>query len=411
MKKIVILGAGTAGTTMLNKLYNKLHESCQFTIIDKSDVHYYQPGFLFVPFGIYKPEEVVKPKKNFIPNDAEFVIGEVEKVLQDKQEVVLFDGKNIPYDILIVATGTDIAPEETPGLKDKLWQKDIFDFYTYEGAVALADKLKSWQGGKLVINLAESIIKCPVAPLEFSFLADSFFKEKGIRDKVEISYVTPLPGAFTKPKATAMLGKIMDRKDISVIPDFYLEQVNNETKELVSYDGKTVPFDLLVSIPVNMGSKWVEESNMGDTDDLNYIPTNKNTLQSNQYDNIFVIGDATNLPTSKAGAVAHFEAEILEQNILSYLKGEALDASFDGHANCFIETGNGKAALIDFNYKTEPLPGSFPIPGVGPFKLLKETRINHYGKLMFKWAYWHKIITGKYLPVSAHMSMAGKIEN
>ncbi|MEO9964156.1 MAG: FAD/NAD(P)-binding oxidoreductase [Reichenbachiella sp.] len=409
MKKLLIIGAGTAGTMMLNKLYKKMsRKEWEFTIVDKDELHYYQPGFLFIPFGVYAPEDVVKPKRNFIPSDVKFIVDEVEMIDGEHNRVKLSNGDVITYDLLIIATGTVPVPEETPGLKDELWYKDIFDFYTFEGSTALFHKLKNWEGGKLVINISESIIKCPVAPLEFAFLADAYFTEKGIRDKVDISYVTPMAGAFTKPKATAMLSNLLKEKGITVIPDFYIERVDNQEKKIISYDAKEVPFDLLVSIPVNMGSEMVENSNMGDEDDLNFIPTDKETLQSKAYDNIFVIGDATNVPTSKAGAVAHFEAEILEENILSYIKGKPLTAKFDGHANCFIETGFGKATLIDFNYDTEPLPGKFPVPFIGPMGLLKVTRVNHYGKLMFKWIYWHMLLTGKTLPVSTHMSMAGK---
>lgn len=410
MKKILILGAGTAGTMMANKLYRNLNkEVWEITIVDKDENHYYQPGFLFIPFGIYQPEDVIKSKKDFLPRGVNFLINEVEKINAEGNQVFLQDGTILFYDVLIVATGTTPVPEETEGLKDKLWYKDIFDFYTYEGSTKLAKKLENWEGGNLVINLAETIIKCPVAPLEFTFLADAYFTEKGIRDKVNISYVTPLSGAFTKPKTTALLSRLMEEKNIAVVPDFYLQRVDNERKVLVSYDEQEVPFDLLVSVPVNKGDRAIENSNMGDEDGLNFIPTDKHTLQHKKHENIFVIGDATNLPTSKAGSVAHFEAEILTDNILSYINGQPLESKFDGHANCFIETGHGKGTLIDFNYTTEPLPGKFPFASIGPMSLLKVNRANHYGKLAFKWVYWHMLLTGKKLPVSTNMSMAGKI--
>jgi sulfide:quinone oxidoreductase len=410
MKKLLILGAGTAGTMMANKLYKNLNKNLwEITIVDKDEDHYYQPGFLFIPFGVYQPEDVIKPKREFIPGGVNFVIDTIKKIEPEMNQVSLVSGAILNYDILVVATGTIPVPEETEGLKEELWYKDIFDFYTFEGTTKLAKKLETWQGGKLVINLAETLIKCPVAPLEFTFLADAYFTEKGMRDKVEIFYVTPLSGAFTKPKATEMLNKLMDEKNIHVIPDFYLQRVDNKRKVLISYDDKEVPFDLLVSVPVNKGDAVIEESNLGDEDGLNFIPTDKHTLQSKKYENMFVIGDATNVPASKAGSVAHFEAEILTENILSYIINEPLDHKFDGHANCFIETGYGKGTLIDFNYDTEPLPGKFPFAVVGPMDLLKVTRANHYGKLAFKWVYWHMLLTGKKLPVSTNMSMAGKI--
>lgn len=411
MKNILILGGGTAGTMMANKLYKALNPALwKISVVDRDETHYYQPGFLFIPFGIYQPEDVVKPKADFLPKQVDFHVAEIERIKPEHNEVVLRGGRVLDYDILVVATGTIPVPEETPGLKGKLWYKDIFDFYTYEGTTNLAEKLKNWEGGKLVINLAETIIKCPVAPLEFAFLSDAYFTEKGMRDKVEISYVTPLSGAFTKPKATAMLSKLLEQKKIKVVPDFYVERVDEEKKVLVSYDEREVPFDLLVSVPVNKGDEVIERSNMGDEDGLNFIPTDKQTLQSKKYDNVFIIGDATNVPASKAGSVAHFEGEILLENILSYINDQPLEAKFDGHSNCFIETGFGKAALIDFNYDTEPLPGVYPWPVVGgPMGLLKVTRANHFGKLMFKWVYWHMLLTGKKLPVSSHMSMVGKV--
>ncbi|MBL7877575.1 MAG: NAD(P)/FAD-dependent oxidoreductase [Cyclobacteriaceae bacterium] len=410
MKKLLILGAGTAGTMMANKLSRNLNKGLwEITIVDKDENHFYQPGFLFIPFGIYQPEEVVRSKREFLPKGVNFIVQNIEKIEPENNRVLLTNGEVLGYDLLIVATGTVPVPEETEGLKGKLWYKDIFDFYTYEGSTRLAKKLDNWTGGKLVINLAETLIKCPVAPLEFTFLADAYFTEKGIRDKVEIFYVTPLSGAFTKPKATAMLSQLLDEKKINVIPDFYLQQVDNDRKVLISYDNKEVPFDLLVSVPVNKGDEMIEASNLGDEDGLNFIPTDKHTLQSKKYDNMFVIGDATNVPASKAGSVAHFEAEILTENILSYIVNEPLAASFDGHSNCFIETGYGKATLIDFNYDTEPLPGKFPFAKIGPMDLLKVTRANHYGKLAFKWVYWHMLLTGKKLPVSTNMSMAGKL--
>lgn len=409
-KNLIIIGAGTAGTMMANKLDRELDKNLwHITIIDRDDVHYYQPGFLFIPFGIYEPKDVVKTRQEFLPKDVTFLMDEVYSIKGKENRLLLNSGKSLNYDVLIIATGVETVPQETPGLKEDLWYKDIFDFYTYEGAVKLADKLKDWPGGTLVINLAETQIKCPVAPLEFTFLADSFFEEKGMRDKVTIKYVTPLSGAFTKPKATEMLNGLMTEKNIEVVPDFYLASVDNKRKVIISYDEKEVPFDLLITIPVNKGDQVIARSEMGDEDGLNFVPTDKHTLQSKNFQNIFVIGDTTNLPASKAGSVAHFEAEILIENILSFIKGGPLTASFDGHANCFIETGHHEAALIDFNYTTEPLPGKFPFAGVGPMDLLKSTWSNHLGKLAFRWVYWHMLLTGKKLPVPTHMSMAGKI--
>ncbi len=407
MKKLVILGAGTAGTMMLNKLYNALDkEEWHITIVDQHETHYYQPGFLFIPFDIYTCKDVIKPKRDYFPSGINAITSGIDKIEPENNRVLLTNNMVLSYDHLIIATGARVVPEETEGMKESLWHKDIFDFYTIEGACALRQFFKYWEGGKLVIHITEMPIKCPVAPLEFAFLADSYFTEKGIRDKVDIEFVTPLPGAFTKPKASAILGDFLDKKNIKLTTEFGIAKVDNEKKAIVSWEEDEIPFDVLVTIPTNMGDAAIERSGMGD--EFNFIPTDNQTLKAEGYDNIFVIGDATNLPSSKAGSVAHFQADILYENFLATIENREPKAKFDGHANCFIESGFGKGILIDFNYDTEPLPGKFPLPGVGPFSLLEETKMNHYGKIMFRWMYWNFLVKGLELPIESQMSMAGK---
>lgn len=408
MKDILILGAGTAGTMMANILRRKLApQNWNITIVDKEETHYYQPGFLFLPFNIYKPAQVKKSIDGFIPRGVKLVRAKVDKIEKDLNHVLLENGDMLLYDILIIATGTRIAPEEIEGMLSDEWYKSIFDFYTFDGAENLRQKLKTWEGGKLVVHISEMPIKCPVAPLEFAFLADSFFVNKGMRDKVEITFVTPMDGAFTKPVAARELSHLLDEKNIKLVSNFNIECVDTENSKIVDYGGKEVEYDLLVTVPTNMGDEVMEKSGLGD--DLCFVPTDKNTLQSKIKDNIFVIGDATDIPASKAGSVAHFEAEILTENIQNYLNGQELNAAFDGHSNCFVETGGGKALLIDFNYEHEPVTGTFPLPGVGPLKLLKESRMNHYGKLAFRWVYWNMLLKGRPIPfVSAAMETRGK---
>lgn len=408
MKRLIILGAGTAGTMMANHLQHELDSNeWEIQIIDERVEHHYQPGYLFLPFDIYQPEDIIKSIAEFIPKGVKLLTAGIQKVDAPNNQVILNSGETLHYDLLIIATGAKIAPEEVEGMKGSEWHKSVFDFYTFEGSLALRNKLREWEGGRLLVHITEMPIKCPVAPLEFSFLADSFFKHKKMRDKVEITYVTPLSGAFTKPKATEALEHLLHEKNIHIESDFAIAEVNNEEKKIIDYGGREIPFDLLVTVPTNKGDELMARSGLGD--DLNYVPTNKATLQSLQYTNIFVLGDASNIPASKAGSVAHFEAEILTENILRFIKGEPLKEEFDGHANCFIETGNGKALLIDFNYTHEPVEGSFPFPGVGPLRLLKESRINHMGKLAFRWIYWNMLLKGTHIPfVSATMQESGK---
>jgi len=407
MKKLVILGAGTAGTMILNKLEPVLDkDEWQITIVDQYETHYYQPGFLFLPFGIYNKKDVIKPKRDFFPSGVDVIFDSIDKIEPDENKILLSNNKVLSYDYLIIATGCKINPGETEGLTEDGWYKNIFDFYTIEGAMGLAHFLKYWEGGKMVLNITEMPIKCPVAPLEFVFLADWWFTEQGIRDKVEISFVTPLDGAFTKPRASKVFGDFLDKKNIKLVPDFSISRVDHENNKIISWEEKEVPYDLLVTIPTNMGDDLIERSGMGD--ELNFVPTDKQTLQSKSHKNIFIMGDATDLPSSKAGSVAHFEADILFENFLSAIEDRPLRAKFDGHANCYIESGFGKGILIDFNYDTEPLPGKYPLPGVGPFSLLEETKMNHYGKIMFRWMYWNLLLRGADLPIESQMLMAGK---
>ncbi len=409
MKHLIILGAGTAGTVMANHLSRKLKsKEWKITLIDKEPRHFYQPGFLFIPFGIYNEKQVTRQKKSFIPRKCDFILDGIDHIDAENNTVHLFtDSKKIKYDILIIATGSQIVPEEVEGLASPSYYKNIFDFYTIDGAVKMQSFLNTFTKGKVVINPAEMPIKCPVAPLEFTFLADWYFQKKGVRDNIEITFVTPLSGAFTKEKTSEVLGNLLNKKNINIVTDFDIQKVEPSKNQIVSYDDRTVPYDLLVTIPTNMGSSVIERSELGD--DLNFIPTNNFTLQSKEHDNIFVLGDATDLPTSKAGSVAHFEAEILTENILRYIKGSPLKEEFDGHANCFIESGFGKGFLIDFNYDIEPVKGKFPFPVIGPFSLLGESVINHWGKLAFRWIYWYVMLKGLPIPgITAAMSTKGK---
>jgi sulfide:quinone oxidoreductase len=407
MKKLLVLGAGSAGTMVVNRLCRLLDcDEWQMTIVDPHETHYYQPGFLFIPFGMYSKADVVKPKRDFIPAGVQVITAAAEVIEPDQNRVKLTDGRVLTYDFLVIATGAQTRPEETPGLQEHEWHKSIFDFYTIEGAMALAKHLRTWQGGRLVVNVVENPIKCPVAPLEFLMLADWFFHEQGIRDRVELIYATPLSGAFTKPIAAKYLGNILDQKNIKVVPDFMVEHVDPDAKKLVHYDESEVEYDLLVTVPLNKGDELLARSGMGD--ELNFVPVDKHTFLSPKWSNVFVLGDAAAVPTSKAGSVAHFAVDCFSENFLRHIDGLEMLPSFDGHANCFIESGFGKGLLIDFNYDVEPLPGRYPLPGVGPFTLLQESEMNHWGKMMFRWMYWNILLKGQELPLPARMSMSGK---
>lgn len=407
MRRLVVLGAGTAGTMVVNRLRPRLpqHE-WQVTVVEQSDTHHYQPGYLFLPFGSMRPKDISKPVRATLRPGVDLVRGAIDRVDRERRTVHLQSGRELPYDYLVIATGTSPRPAETPGLEEAMAGGDVHEFFTYGGAMRLAARLADWPGGRLVVHVAEMPIKCPVAPLEFAFLAESFFRERGLRDEVHLTYATPLPGAFTKPVSAEHLGTMLTERRIALEPDFVVESVDGDARVLRSFDGREIPFDLLVTIPVNMGADYVARSGLGD--ELNYVRVDKQTLLSVDDDRVFAVGDAANTPASKAGSVAHFQVDGFTENFLAHVEGRPMTDLFDGHANCFIESGGGKALLIDFNYETEPLPGTYPLPRIGPMTLLKESRVNHLGKLAFRHLYWHVLLPGRRMPVPAHMSMAGK---
>ena len=409
MKNLVILGAGTAGTIIANAMVRHLPRNWAVKVVDPNDTHLYQPGLTFLPFGARDEDKMVRPRGKTLSKKVEWVHEAVDRLDHQQQVVLLADGEQLAYDLLVIATGSQIRPDMTEGLLGPHWYDTAFDFYTLEGAQKLREKLATFTSGRLVVNVVEMPIKCPVAPLEFLFLADAFFKNKGIRDQVELVYATPLDAAFTKPIAAERLGYLLEEKGIEVVTDFNTGEVDGANKKLVSWDERTVDYDLLVSVPTHTGADFVERSEIGD--ELDFIPTDPQTLAAKDMANVFVLGDATDLPTSKAGSVAHFQAEGIVRNLMRVVEGKKLEPEFDGHANCFVETGHGQAMLIDFNYEVEPLPGTYPLPGIGPFSLLKESRINHAGKLLFRPLYWKGLLPARPLPVPARMSLAGKEQN
>jgi sulfide:quinone oxidoreductase len=406
-KQIVILGGGTGGTMTANRLRRHFDaDEAEIHVVDRDDQHVYQPGLLFVPFGLAGVDEIVRPRRQQLRKGIVFHENEVESVAIDREEVLLDDRTVLPYDALVVASGVRLQPEETEGMTGPGWNERVFTFYTPEGASVLHAALERFDGGRLLVNLVDMPIKCPVAPLEFAFLADWYLRERGVRNRTELVYSTPLDGAFTKPVASERLGSVLAEKEVELVTEFNADEVDGVDGKLTAYDGRELDFDLLVTIPLHGGAAYVERSpELGDA--LGFVPTDKQTLQTSTKPNVFALGDATDLPTSKAGSVTHFEAEVLAENVARYFAGRELEAGYDGHANCFIETGFQKALLIDFNYDTEPLPGHFPTAFGLP--LLRESRLNHLGKLAFQWIYWHALLPGRELPgIGPTMPTAGK---
>jgi sulfide:quinone oxidoreductase len=412
MRRIVVLGGGTGGTIAANRLRGiYARGEAEIVVVDRDDEHVYQPGLLFVPFGLADPAQLVRPRHRQLRPGVVFREAGIDRVDLASDQVHLDDGAMLGYDVLVVATGARLLPEETEGLTGPGWMNSVFTFYTAEGAGALRGALERFGGGRLVVNVVDMPVKCPVAPLEFCFLADHYFRRRGIRDRVRLSYVTPLDGAFTQPVCNRELAGLLTRRDIELVTEFNTGTVQGcgdaaGGPQLTSYDDRIVPFDLAVVVPLHGGAAYVDRS-PGLGDELGFIPVDRHTLQATAKPNVFAIGDAAAVPTSKAGSVAHFEGQTLTGSIRAYLDGRPVTGDFDGHTNCFIETGGGKALLVDFNYDTEPLPGHYPARLGLP--LLRESRLNHLGKLAFGQLYWHSLLPGRDLPgISAAMPQRGK---
>jgi len=407
VKHLIIVGGGTAGTIAANKVRSAIPASdLAISVIDTNDAHLYQPGLLFVPFGKTAPRRLVRSRQAQFGRGIDVIKAEVDHVDLDTTTVTLAGGDVIRGDYLILATGVTPRPDQTPGMMGGQWGVKTHTFYTLATAQRLAEALKHFRGGRVLVHVTDMPIKCPVAPLEFVLLMEAWLREHDIRTETSLTYVTPLDGAFTKPVASRLLGGMLDERGIALETDFMVSEVDNDACELVSYDGRRLGFDLLVTIPLNMGADYVARSGIGD--DLNLVECDQATMAAIGHDNVWVLGDAGTLATSKAGSVAHFSIDAFAENFVDAWSGRPVTHAFDGHSNCFVETGDGEAMLLDFNYATQPYPGTFPLPVVGPMSLLKPTRVNHMGKLAFEWMYWNLLLPGRTIPIPSAMSMAGK---
>lgn len=391
MARIVVIGGGTGGTLAANRL-RRLDRGAEIVVVDRDDRHLYRPGLLHVPFGLVDPAALVRSRRAQLLDGIELRLADVERVDCAECAVRLAGGEALRYDALVIAAGCSLQPGETEGLTGPGWGERVLTFYTLDGAVALRDALARIDRGRIVVNPVELPIACPVAPLEFCFLADWYLHRRRVRHDVELVFATSLDAVFTRPAAAARLGGLLDERGIRVETDFATGAVDGTVGLLRSWDDRELSFDLLVSVPLHGGPDFVARS-PGLGDELGFVVTDPRTLQSRAAPNVFAIGDAANLPTSKAGSAAHYERETLVANVRRALAGEEPVASYDGHVNCFVETGFGKALLLDFDYEREPLPGR-----LGPLPLLAESRANHVAKRALEWVYWHALLPGRELP-------------
>jgi sulfide:quinone oxidoreductase len=373
--EILVLGGGVGGTMCANLIAKHSGGRAHVTIVDTTGIHVFQPGFLYVAVGQEQPSALKRPEARLLRHDVTLIVDRACRVDPAEQKVALASGKTLRYDTLVVATGSRTVMEEVPGAQDS------HDFYTMTGAVKLFKALDSFTGGAIVIGVAGIPYKCPPAPVEFAFLLDDYLRARGIRNKTEIKLLSPLNRAFTIEATSKLVQPILAERGIELTGFFNVESVDGQARSVTSMEGETVSYDLLVLVPPHRGQQVIEDSNLGD--ERGWIPVDKNTLRHDRFQGIWAIGDATNIPISKSGSVAHYEASVAAAEIVAEVRGESPPAHvYDGKVMCFLETGQGQATTINFDYTHPPVS---PPP----------SRIWHLAKALFNKTYWHTVPQGR----------------
>lgn len=372
---VLIVGGGVGGTIVANLVSRELGERARVTLLDATGKHVYQPGFLYVAVGQENPENLRRDETSLLRRDVKLVVERATFVNTETRKVVLQSGRTLRYDELVLATGSRTVLDEVPG------GTGAHDFYTMDGATRLRRALEQFEGGSIVIGVAGIPYKCPPAPVEFVFLLDDYLRSRGIRDKCEIKLLSPLNRAFTIEVTSKLVQPILAERGIELTGFFNVESVDPVAKTVTSLEGETVAYDLLVLVPPHRGQKVIEESGLGD--ERGWVPVDKNTLKHTGFTNIWAVGDTTNIPISKSGSVAHYEASVAAAEIAAAVKGEAAPTHvYDGKVMCFLETGQGQATTIRFDYDHPPVS---PTP----------SRLWHWAKVILNKAYWHTVPQGR----------------
>lgn len=377
MKRILVLGGGTGGCLIANHLAKQLsRREAEIVLITDSPYHVYQPGWLYVPFGWARPEALVRPLRGLLHRNIKVLIDPVSSLDPARRVVGTESGRNLDFDYLVVATGSHLAPEMVPGLEEA-----SDHFYHEAAALKLQQKLMELRQGTVLIGIGGLPYKCPVAPLEFTFLLDDFLRRRNLRHQVKIRYTFPINAVFTLPAVAAMAERKFVEKGIEVETFFNLERMDPVRKIASSLEGSELPFDLAVFVPPHLGAKFLRGNPVADAE--GWVQVDRATLQAKDFANIYALGDATALPISKAGSTAHFQGPVIAEHLAAAVRGTAAQgkhAAYDGHVQCFLEVGEDKAALLDFDYRTPPQPR-------------EPSTLVHYGKLAFNQAYWYLVPT------------------
>jgi sulfide:quinone oxidoreductase len=373
--EVLILGGGVGGTIAANLVAKQTQGQAHVTIVDATGIHVYQPGFLYVAVGQEKPADLQRPESQLLRHDVSLVVDRATRIVPATHTVYLESGRLLRYDQLVLATGSRTIMGEVPGAAN------AHDFYTMEGAQRLFKALEKFRHGTVVIGVAGIPYKCPPAPVEFAFLLDDYLRARGIRDKTEVKLLSPLNRAFTIEATSKLVQPILAERGIELTGFFNVESVDPAAKTVTSLEGETVGYDLLILVPPHRGQQVIETSNLGD--ERGWVPVDKNTLKHKKFEDIWAIGDTTDIPISKSGSVAHYEATVAAAEIAAEVKGEAPPSHvYDGKVMCFLETGQGKATTIQFDYDHPPVS---PTPA----------RRWHWAKALFNKTYWHTVPQGR----------------
>jgi sulfide:quinone oxidoreductase len=384
MNRILILGGGVGGTLTANLLAKKLrHEistgAASIALVDQTGQHTYQPGFMYIAMGGERAEKLARPERGLLDSRIALIVGEVVTVDERAQVVGLRDERWLGYDYLVLATGSRIVPDEIPH-----FDTEAHHFYSAGAALQLRHALDAFRGGKIVIAIAGMPYKCPPAPLEVSFLIESELRERGLRDRSEVHFCSPIGRAFTIESVSEMATPIFDQKGIEVHTFFNVESIDRDRHVVQSLEGEELPYDLLILVPPHKGQQFLVDSGLAPAPG-GWLPTDRATLQVGGRTNVFALGDATDLPLSKAGSTAHFEAPVVTERIVAAVKGRDVDpkrGAYLGKVMCFFEIGDGKGTLLQFDYHHPPQPP-------------KPNQLWHLGKIVFNKTYWHTVPKGR----------------
>jgi sulfide:quinone oxidoreductase len=372
--RVVVLGGGVGGTLAANLLAKELGRDATVTVVDGTGMHVYQPGFLYVALDQANALSLARDERTLLRKKVELVVEQATKIDATRQTVELAHGGTLPYDYLVLATGARLDRDAVPGYGD------THDFYSFEGALRLREELRRFKGGRILVGVAGIPYKCPPAPVEFVLMLEEYLRKRGIREQSSVTLLSPLNRAFTIESASKLVQPIFDKQGIALSTFFNVETVDTVKHTVSSLEGETAEYDLLVLVPPHRGAVVVEASGLGD--EGGWVPTDRNTLQHKSFERILAIGDATDLPISKSGSTAHFEAPVVASRIASLVRGTAPKVSYGGRVMCFLETGGGRATSLRFDYAHPPIPP-------------KPSRLWHWAKWAFNRAYWVTVPQGR----------------